>query len=142
MKNGHFSYVSALWKRYLAFAPILGVLLAMEFIWPLIGSGPMYSLASRDILDNCSQRWWQNLLFVNNINLKPFDACLAHTYWSAMDMQLFVLGIIGLGLIARFGRWGVAFCASMIAFDFGVIYYYATVNNLTPSIIARPISVP
>lgn len=67
--------------------------------------------------------------------------CAGHTYYSAMDLQLFILGLIGLGLFARSNFLGVLYSLSMIILS----NYWILTNSIKynlPSSLAIPDATP
>ncbi|XP_058828420.1 uncharacterized protein LOC131688249, partial [Topomyia yanbarensis] len=41
----------------------------------------------------CRDKWWTNLLFINNY-YRPGEQCLIHTWYLAADIQLFIVGLM------------------------------------------------
>ena len=38
----------------------------ISFLWPLIGSGPVFKSQTGELLEACYNSWWKNLLYINN----------------------------------------------------------------------------
>ncbi|XP_031339168.1 nose resistant to fluoxetine protein 6-like isoform X1 [Photinus pyralis] len=113
--------------RYLRLAPVLIVVIV--FVVTLLGqtsSGPFSrSTLNRHIVDACSQNWWQSLLFIQNY--VP-EACLSHTWYLAIDVQLYVISPIFLLSLSKWPKYatGVTIallvCNAVAAFTFSWIY--------------------
>ncbi|CAG5019755.1 unnamed protein product [Parnassius apollo] len=58
-----------------------------------LGSGPLWKLYGRGIADDCRNRWWHHLLFINNYTNMKNSSCLVQTWHVAAEMQLFTLGL-------------------------------------------------
>lgn len=114
----------------------------MEFLWPLTGSGPFYKRIAEFNLSKCTANWWRNLLFINNYSIDPTDICAGHTFWSSVDFQLFLLGLVALILFSRSVRAGVAFVITLSALANLKIMYNAYMYETTPTLyVHNPISV-
>lgn len=55
-----------IFEKWVRIVPLILSLVALEFCWPLIGSGPFYKLGSKFVLDNCSKYWLLNVLQISN----------------------------------------------------------------------------
>lgn len=71
-KNKQLPYFLAYVDRFLKFLPSMIFITALDFIWPLTGSGPFHSHLSENIVDRCTRGWWANILMVSNI-IDPED---------------------------------------------------------------------
>lgn len=58
--------------RWLRFGPAVIGILAYDLIWPLIGSGPLYTELTENNTRNCVNNWWTTALLVNNWS-KPME---------------------------------------------------------------------
>lgn len=139
-KKSNFSITGTVFDRWTKFAPGIVCLLAVEFLWPFLGSGPLYTEVSRDILENCSKNWYLNVLFITNWN-HVLDNCINHTFYSSIDLQLFALGAIAVYLLNRNRRIGLAFCALMIVLDFVIVGVVSHKYETDPTMAAYPIRV-
>lgn len=127
-KGRRLPYSYAIFDRVSRFLPPLIVLTACEFIWPILGSGPFYSRVTVFNLAKCQRNWLYNLMFVNNA-LNAIDICSGHAFWSSVDMQLFILGLIALFLFNRSDKVGLGFSLLMIVIGTVKTAYNASVND-------------
>lgn len=128
--NGTFTASQALRNvalRWLRFGPPLIALMAIDFVWPLFGSGPMFTELSAINTKNCINNALPTALMVNNWST-PMEMCLVHTWcvtncdWSysfqmsrryiSAEFQLFVIGMFAMWLLGKKPTLGVAFCYS------------------------------
>ncbi|XP_017055197.1 nose resistant to fluoxetine protein 6 [Drosophila ficusphila] len=87
--------------RYLRLTPLLALaILVYMKILPLMGDGPLSGKVTFDDYAVCEKTWYWTLLYVQNY--ATHDICLGHSWYLAVDMQLYV--IAPLLLIALF-KW-------------------------------------
>lgn len=119
--------------RYL---PSVVSLLALDFLWPVVGNGPMFSQVAKELLDKCTKSWWRNVLFLSNnspvletvsralepllkcSNTRTFfflSKCAAHTFHLSADLQLFALGLLAVFLLTKSRVLGLGFALGLIA---------------------------
>jgi hypothetical protein len=121
-------YRAAIIDRVMRFMPPLLVLTACEFIWPILGSGPFYTRVGEFNLQKCEKNWFYNILFINNL-INSIDICSGHSYWSAVDMQLFLLGVIAMFIFSRSDKHGVCFCIIMMVYGVAKTIYNSIVYD-------------
>ncbi|XP_054152595.1 nose resistant to fluoxetine protein 6-like [Oppia nitens] len=124
--------------RWLRFAPFLAAIMSINFLWPLIGTGPFFHQNYiKHVTDPCVANWWTNFLFISNW-LKPIDQCMIHTWYLSADFQLYLLAyvIIKLYLNSPYKAMIGSLCLSLS----GVIIAFTVnyLNQLPPSIIFEP----
>ncbi|XP_044593222.1 O-acyltransferase like protein-like [Cotesia glomerata] len=79
-------------RRYLRLTPALLALLSITtFLLPKMGSGALWKTTMNIQSHYCLKNWWPMLLYVHNYVYKDGIECLLHTWYLAMDMQLFLL---------------------------------------------------
>ncbi|XP_048512297.1 nose resistant to fluoxetine protein 6-like [Athalia rosae] len=75
--------------RYLRLTPCIVLLLLMSiYILPVLGSGPIWGPFFGIMGKYCQKNWWTNLLYIQNL-VDREEICLPHTWYAAVDMQLF-----------------------------------------------------
>ena len=83
-----------------------------------MGEGPSWNDSTVMFDSWCRKNWWINMMFLHNfINRK--NMCLSHSWYSAVDMQLFLLAQIIMFILIRRPKIGltlIGFClaASLI----------------------------
>lgn len=94
IKKKKFNFLSSILDKYMRHAPSIFGLLVLEFLWPLLFSGPLYRLQGAYSYEKCSNMWIWNLLLLGNLgNRNGLETCISHTYYSAVDFQLYILGV-------------------------------------------------
>ncbi|KAI1293664.1 hypothetical protein HDE_06431 [Halotydeus destructor] len=107
------SLLKNIFFRWLRFMPAILSAVAIDLLWPLYGSGPMFTELSTNVVNNCGNNWWKNVLLINNYD-RLNDLCLTQTWYAAADFQLFALGAIAIFLIQLNKNAGLVFCYLMI----------------------------
>jgi peptidoglycan/LPS O-acetylase OafA/YrhL len=86
--------LSLLALRILRILPLYGMCLGFwMFVAPHLGSGPFW-YQWQFYLEPCKNYWWTNFLFVNNFlpwEKPTTDSCFYHSWYLALDVQLFFL---------------------------------------------------
>jgi len=79
--------------RYLRLTPAYAfVLLCFCSLWPLMGTGPLWSSIYVRNVDLCVKYWWTNLLYINNLYPSSLgDECMGWSWYLANDMQFFLV---------------------------------------------------
>ncbi|XP_054710321.1 nose resistant to fluoxetine protein 6-like [Uloborus diversus] len=88
-------------NRLTRILPVYIYFILFIFLLELFGSGPFWNDFAASQIQNCYNKWWYNLLFINNL----YDAesmCAHHTWYLACDFQFYLAAIfILLPLIKR-----------------------------------------
>lgn len=126
MKSKRFSYLPYIFHRLVRLLPAYTGLVALNFLWPLISSGPVWLVKGKSFIQTpCENYLWTNFLFINNwiwpekqvsllkqtrshIGLKLFPTnccifsqCMVHTWFLSADFQLYLLAPIVVYLLYR-----------------------------------------
>lgn len=118
---------------------ILG-LLALEFCWPLVGSGPLYKEGSEFILNNCSKYWWTNVLLIANW-YPSIEKCAPQLFYSAVDYQLYTLGLVAIYLFHRQPKAGILYSSAIMIISAFITGYVAHKLKVIPNFVARDANV-
>jgi len=139
-----FPFGFAIFDRWLRFTPSIMSLVALEFTWALVFDGPFYTRVSSFVKDKCQRTWYHNLFFVQNW-FPVLDICGGQTFFSAVDLQLFIIGLIILHIMiskSRTNAFLIMFCLSVLA-SLKVIYnsflHELTMTMYTPKMDATKI---
>ncbi|XP_013163237.1 PREDICTED: nose resistant to fluoxetine protein 6-like isoform X2 [Papilio xuthus] len=122
--------------RWLRLTPIYAITLAITASWlRFAGSGPMWHKFIGPEIADCRRDGWQNMLYINNY----FDntRCMAHTWYVAADMQLFVLGTFTLVLTRSNQRRQVVLW-SMFVLSLFIVPLHTYFQNLYAHVIIAP----
>lgn len=130
---------SLIFQRWLRNVPGMLCLLSLEFLWPVAGSGPLYTYVGKDILNNCHENWFRNVFFFTNYN-PVMKNCMNHTFWSSIDFQLFILGVLVMVVLSRNTVLGILFIVAVGLTDFLVTGIVAHVYDTAHAMAAHPIT--
>ncbi|SPP73715.1 nose resistant to fluoxetine protein 6 [Drosophila guanche] len=88
--------------RYLRLTPLLvvAILVYWKFL-PHFADGPLYEQVRFADYSVCKRTWFWTLLYVQNYATK--ETCVTHTWYLAVDMQLYIISPI---LLLALYRWG------------------------------------
>lgn len=53
--------------------PVVFGTLILLFLFPILGSGPLYQRSVANVTGNCLKNWWGPLLNLNNFVSNPFE---------------------------------------------------------------------
>ncbi|EDX02122.2 nose resistant to fluoxetine protein 6 [Drosophila yakuba] len=88
--------------RYLRLTPLVAVAILVYFkMLPLFADGPLYDTVGFFDYSVCQKSWYWTLLYVQNYATS--DVCVPHTWYLAVDMQLYILSPI---LLIGLYKWG------------------------------------
>ncbi|KAH8318663.1 hypothetical protein KR074_000740, partial [Drosophila pseudoananassae] len=132
--NGKLNIPLMYLHRYLRLTPIVAVsILVYLKLLPRMADGPLYGNWNFDNYDNCNDNWYWTLLYIQNYAADK--ECLAHTWYLAIDTQLYIIAPILLLLVYKFGKKGAAvvllFMLGLAAYLFSimVINDYSLLNG-------------
>ncbi|XP_032311857.1 nose resistant to fluoxetine protein 6 [Drosophila ananassae] len=101
--NGKLNIPMMYLHRYLRLAPIVAVaILVYLHLLPLISKGPVSEDLAVFDYSVCSNNWYRNMLFVQNY-ASVSEICLPHTWYLAVDMQLYILAPF---VLLALYKWG------------------------------------
>ncbi|KAH8373858.1 nose resistant to fluoxetine protein 6 [Drosophila serrata] len=115
--------------RLVRLTPVLAlaVLLFMT-LFPRLDSGPLWQQFTGST-QLCSDSWWATLLYVQNY-AAPGRMCLGHSWYLAVDMQLYILSPILLIALHRWGKRAVGGILLLILLLFGCVFSIIMLREL------------
>jgi hypothetical protein len=134
-KNNELPYVFAFSDRVLKFLPAMIAIVSIEMIWPLLGSGPLYTKYSIFNVNRCSQNGWMNFLFINNWSSSGTDICAPVTFTASSIIQLFLVSLIVMKIMSGSRKNGKIVCWLLIISCNALTALNAYVNNVTPTLM-------
>lgn len=118
--------------RVFRILPLYGMFLGFwTQIAPHLGSGPFW-YQWESFLIPCREFGWTNWLFVNNFfptNLGNTQTCFYHSWYLALDLQLFLVAPLLVYWYQESPRWGKIATATLMALSIGSTMYLAWVRN-------------
>ncbi|XP_054163306.1 nose resistant to fluoxetine protein 6-like [Oppia nitens] len=137
-RRGKVNIIVLVLHRLIRVIPSICGIMAINFLWPIVTTGPILIDDSTDVYlsQSCRNNWWHNILLINNW-FAPDDICLINTWYLSADFQLFLCAIliiyafywnVRLGLILN----GVVLVISIMGSAFTTYYYhlYPTLLNV------------
>ncbi|XP_041450213.1 nose resistant to fluoxetine protein 6-like [Drosophila obscura] len=93
--------------RYLRLTPVLALAIIIYMkILPIVADGPLYGSVTFDNYTVCEETWYWTLLYVQNYATDTI--CLGHSWYLAVDMQLYIISPLLLIALYKWGRKGAA----------------------------------
>ena len=90
--GGQINIPQQILNRFFRFWPSLTITVALMFVIPSMGSGPLWYEYFDVQLAKCSKNWWTTLTFINNW-FDESQMCLLHTWYLSADIQLFIISL-------------------------------------------------
>ena len=63
---GKLDIFKALFVKWLRFLPSMVIMVAIDLLWPIYGSGPVFNHIADHLLNKCTRNSWTNFVFANN----------------------------------------------------------------------------
>lgn len=114
--------------RYLRLTPVYFLIMLFDATWLYKSQSPSpgWKRVAETERYYCRKNMWTNLLYINNyVNID--ETCMPVTWYLAVDMQMFVIGLAIMMLIWRFPRIKktlLAICAVIALAVPGILTYY------------------
>ncbi|XP_047516872.1 nose resistant to fluoxetine protein 6-like [Pieris napi] len=122
--------------RWLRLTPPYAVLLAFMATWlRFFKTGPFWEISAGVEVADCRNRWWFNLLYINNYIYH--SQCMPHSWYIAADMQLYVLGAV-LCLILRYIKRPTRILLPLFLVGLLVPAVHTYLQDLDPMLLLKP----
>ncbi|KAH8235373.1 hypothetical protein KR038_003215 [Drosophila bunnanda] len=116
--------------RYLRLTPILAMAIIVYMtILPRMGDGPLYGSVNFDDYSQCEDTWFWTLLYVQNY--ATHNICLGHSWYLAVDMQLYIIAPLLLIALYKWGRKGAALIFVLMLLLASCLFTMMIVKNLS-----------
>jgi hypothetical protein len=138
IQGNRLNYKMAIFDRWVRFAPVVMAITCMDFVWPLILNGPFHSRVSSWINWKCRSHWWWNLSMIS-IFFPALEICAPHTYYTSVDMMMFLLGLVAITLLVKKPWLGIVSSTAMIAIGISLMMHYTEVFEVPPSVMLNHI---
>ncbi|XP_060663280.1 nose resistant to fluoxetine protein 6-like [Drosophila nasuta] len=130
--NGKLNIPKLYLNRYLRLTPVLGfAMLLYVKLLPYFGDGPIWGTTMFDDYSICNKNWYLTLLYVQNFF---WDKCISHSWYLAVDMQLYLLSPIFLIALYRWGKKAAAAIVLLILVLSSYLFATMIVNNYSMQI--------
>ncbi|XP_017061001.2 LOW QUALITY PROTEIN: nose resistant to fluoxetine protein 6 [Drosophila ficusphila] len=115
--------------RLVRLTPVLFLaILIFMTIFKRLDSGPLWNQFTGST-ELCKDSWWATLLYVQNY-AAPGRMCLGHTWYLAVDMQLYIISPLLLIALYKWGKMAVGGIVLLICLLFGCVFSIVMLNNL------------
>ncbi|XP_033169884.1 nose resistant to fluoxetine protein 6 [Drosophila mauritiana] len=116
--------------RYLRLTPILAIAILFYMkILPLWGSGPLKGSIGFDDYSACESTWYWTLLYVQNYATDSM--CVSHSWYLAVDMQLYIFAPFLLICLYKWGKKAAAGIFVLMLLLAGCLFSIMVINNLS-----------
>lgn len=133
---GSFNYVKAIINRYIRLVIVVAVVIPMEYLFPLLGDGPIFKLSTDRYIRDCDLNWWKHLIL--DVHSPQTKYCAMYLYMFSIDIKLLVIGFALLWIFKRF-KDKVALTACGLTIIVSCLVMYTQVNHLRiPTFISNP----
>ncbi|KPU80571.1 uncharacterized protein Dana_GF18755, isoform B [Drosophila ananassae] len=113
--------------RIIRILPVVAMaILIYMTMMPVVSGGPMFKGGYHGT-HFCARNWYWTLLFVQNYAV--LNICLDHTWYLAVDMQLYIISPILLIAIYKWGKKAAAGICVLIVLLSGCLFATQMVNN-------------
>ncbi|XP_067140919.1 nose resistant to fluoxetine protein 6-like [Centruroides vittatus] len=128
-KTGKFNVFLFYFHRYIRMTPLMMAIIGFcACILRYVSSGPRW-LENTSVYDTwCKENWWTNLIYLQNF-INTTNMCLSHTWYSAVDMQLFIISPIIIYSLHRGKKYGLPVISLLFAVTIGLTAYLTAAHN-------------
>lgn len=106
--------MSNLIHRYIRMMPLMMAIIGLSAtLLRYLGEGPAWDNSTIMFDKWCRKNWWINSLFLHNF-VNRENMCLSHSWYSAVDIQLYLIGQIILFVLYRNRRIGLLICCTFL----------------------------
>ena len=96
--------------------PLMMTVIAIQVgLIPLLGSGPMFTDATQDIVRRCQNNWWKHFLLLHNED--GLEGCMWITWNLSTEFQLFLIAIAVCFISLMFGKRMQSICIFCLIFQ-------------------------
>lgn len=71
IQKGSFRIITSVYDKWIRFMPSIMMMVAIDLLWPMYGSGPMYTGIADHLLNKCTRNSWMNFFLVSNFVTAP-----------------------------------------------------------------------
>ncbi|KAL0831536.1 hypothetical protein ABMA28_002330 [Loxostege sticticalis] len=136
LKNLHLFYLNRILRMYPVLAAV--ILIQASFLHRTT-DGPYWNTVAKNVND-CRLNWWSTLLFVQNW-VNPLNMCLSHTWYLAIDIQLYIASpIVLFWVLGKSSRKAWAAMAAALVVSVAGATTYNVINEFQsiPVALGRP----
>lgn len=100
--------------RYVRMMPLMMAVIGLSVTsLRFLGEGPAWDSSTMMFDKWCRKNWWINALFLHNF-VNRENMCLSHSWYSAVDIQLFLVGQLILLALYKSKPLGLLICSALL----------------------------
>lgn len=103
--------------------------------WRRLSSGPLWTPLVEAESAICRDKWWAQLLYLNNA-VRPDDKCLIQTWYLAADLQLYAVSLT-LTLALRSARRPLTVLLALLGLSAGTLIGLSLLWGLRPTFVVH-----
>ena len=129
---GRLNYFQFYLHRYIRMTPLMMIIIGFcVTLLKYMGSGPTW-VESTTMFDKwCQNNWWINSLYLHNF-INRENMCLSHSWYSAVDMQLYFISPLILIPLFWFPFWGILLIVLLLTGSMIITATLTIVNHYPP----------
>ncbi|GFT13903.1 nose resistant to fluoxetine protein 6 [Nephila pilipes] len=120
--------------------PVYYFILLCATLVPLMGSGPAFHDVMSKFVYPCFRYWWRNALFIHNF-YDTTNACMLHTWYISVDLQLYLLSLVVVLPILWSKRIGIFLNILIVVISVVYSGIVTHLNNLQPTITVMHVDI-
>ncbi|XP_053208428.1 nose resistant to fluoxetine protein 6-like isoform X2 [Panonychus citri] len=131
-RKGRINYLQFYLHRYLRMTPLMMIIIGFCVnLLKYMGSGPSWSESTTMFDQWCQNNWWINSLYLHNF-INRENMCLSHSWYSAVDMQLYLVSPLILVPLFWFPFYGILLIVLLLAASMIITASLTIVNHYPP----------
>ncbi|KAK7866350.1 hypothetical protein R5R35_003277 [Gryllus longicercus] len=136
-RTNRFDVVKFYVHRYVRLTPAVAILVLMSVtLLGYAGTGPLWDSQYDPLRRACEKNWWTNFLYINNY-VHSDEMCLGHTWYLAVDMQLYWLSpLVLLPLWKLPKRIALLWVSFLMLIGWAISFTVVYLKELSPSFVA------
>ncbi|XP_072380970.1 nose resistant to fluoxetine protein 6-like [Diabrotica undecimpunctata] len=120
--------------RYIRLTPaVIGVIIVVATLIKYTGSGPKWPVMDTLYQEGCQKYWWSTLLYIHN-EVYLNNMCVAHTWYIAVDTQLYIISPLIFYLLKKHTKLGVICLTFAILGSIALSFVKGYNDNIIPTV--------
>ena len=136
VSSGSFNYVRTITNRYMRLVIAVSIATAAEFIFPLLGDGPVFKIVSQRFARDCYTNWWRH--FVVDVHTPRQRSCAIYMFLGGIDFELLLIGLLVLWMFKRFSDKTTLLTGTLITLASCLLMHEQVKHLNLPTFISNP----
>lgn len=134
--TGSLNVFTSIFQRYVKIIIAVSIALSAEFIFPLLGDGPIFKMLSQRFIHDCDANWWRH--FILDVHTPGTRSCAIHMFYGSMEVKLFILGLLALWICKGFNTKATLTIWTLITFASCFILHEQVKHLDMPTFLSSP----